>query len=132
MPNYIFKNPTTGETIEVFQNMNDPHIYFKDGTEWSRVFTVPKASIDTNIDPMSHRDWNLKTENKRGTIGDMMDRSKELSEQREKIMGQDLVKQKFFDDHRKKSRGRYHPDDPRPKQQAKEKLSKMGVEVTND
>lgn len=132
MPNYLFQHPETGETQEVFQHMNDSHVYVKDGVSWNRIFTVPTASIDTNIDPMSHKDWNLKTENKRGTIGDMMDRSKELSEQRAKIVGKDPVKEKFFENHRKKTGGKYHPDDPTPKKQSMERLKKMGVEVFND
>lgn len=127
---YLFQNPDTGEVKEIFQQMSDPHTYEEDGKEWKRIFTIPRASIDMNINPMSHADWNRKTENKRGTIGDMMDRSRELSEQRERIVGKDPVKEKLFEDHKKKYRGKYHPEDPKRNEESKKVFEKLGVEVS--
>lgn len=132
MPVYLFQNPENGEVKEVFQGMNDLHTYEEDGKKWDRIFTIPRAGIDTKINPLSKEDWNRKTENKRGTIGDMMDRSKELSEQREKIMGKDPLKEKLFEDHRKKYRGKYHPEDPRKQTEAKKAFDKLGVEVSSE
>ena len=53
MPIYLFKNPKNGKVKEVFQSMNSDHIYSEDGVKWERVFTVPQASIDTEIDAIS-------------------------------------------------------------------------------
>ena len=56
--------------------MTEDHVYFhSEGLEWKRVFTAPNASIDTRIDPNSSTEFIRKTENKKGTIGDMMDYS---------------------------------------------------------
>ena len=58
MPIYIFQNPNTGETKEIVQKMNDLHVYKEDGVLWNRLFTIPQASIDTDIDPLSQSSWN--------------------------------------------------------------------------
>ena len=127
MPIYLFQNPNTGETKEVVQKMNDLHVYKEDGLLWNRLFTIPQASIDTDIDPLSQNSWNEKTRNKSGTIGDLLDKSKELSDKREKIMGKDPVRENYFDNFRKTSNGAYHQDDPRKKQEADKRLKKLGV-----
>jgi hypothetical protein len=51
------------------------------------------------------------TKNHRGTIGDLWDRSAELSEKRSKIYGKDPVKDKYFKDWSKKRKGKKHPLD---------------------
>lgn len=124
---YLFQHPETGEIREVYQNMNDPHVYEEDDVQWNRIFTVPQASIDTDIDPMSQKSWNEKTKNKRGTIGDMFDKSKELSEKREKIIGKDPISEKYYEDFRKKSHGNYHQDDPKRKEVNEQNMKKLGV-----
>lgn len=111
MPIYIFKNPKTSETIEVFQNVNDEHIYLDgDGLSYERVYTSPNVSVDSQIDPFSSKDFIEKTRNKKGTIGDLWDKSKELSEKRGGL--NDPVKNKFFSDYEKKH-GVKHTDQPR-------------------
>lgn len=104
MPLYLYQNPETEEIIEVLQGMNDKHEYFDtEGLEWKRVFTVPTASIDTKIDPFSARDFVNKTGTKKGTVGDMMDLSADLSRAREEKTGsEDPVKRKVFQDYEKK------------------------------
>lgn len=112
---YLYEHPETGETREVIQGMNDIHEYFEDGVKWNRVFTVPHASIDTKIDPNSAADFVKKTGSKKGTFGDMMDLSAELSERRaEQHGGEDPVKRKLFDDYKKENKGKKHFHD-RPK-----------------
>jgi len=113
MPIYIFKNPVTGKIKEIVQKMNDEHIYFENEVFWERIFTVPQSSIDTKIDPFSEADFKNKTSNKRETVGDLMDRSKELSSRRESVAGTDPVKQKFFENYSKDRGGKVHKDDPR-------------------
>lgn len=110
MPFYIFKNPHTNEVKEVLMSMNDEHKFIdSDGLEWERVFTIPQASIDTKVDPFNKVKFLEKT-SKAGSIGDLWDRSKELSEKRaEKRDGVDEVKQKFFDKYKKERNGRMHP-----------------------
>jgi hypothetical protein len=112
MPIYEYQNPETGELIEVLQTMVEDHVYFdSDGLEWKRVFTAPNMSVDSQIDPYSSKDFVQKTENKKGTIGDMMDYSKELSQERaEKNGGVDPVKEKYYKDYSDKRKGAKHVD----------------------
>lgn len=112
MPIYLFQNPKTKEIKEVFQSMNDEHVYSEKGVQWERIFTIPQASIDTQIDAFSESSFKNKTSNKRETLGDLMDRSKELSEKRKDVAGVDLVQQKFFEDYSKTRKGKKHTKDP--------------------
>lgn len=112
MPIYLFQNPKTGKVKEVFQSMNDPHVYSEGEIEWQRIFTIPQASIDTEIDAFSEDSFKKKTAGKRETLGDLMDRSKELSEKRQSIAGTDPVQNKFFEDYSKTRKGKKHPKDP--------------------
>ena len=99
---YIYSHPDSGETIEVNQGMNDVHEYVDDqGVKWNRVFTVPNSGIDTKIDPFSSTAFLDKTRNK-GTMGDLIDRSKDLSAQRKDKLGYDPVLQKEVSEYKKK------------------------------
>ncbi len=111
MPLYLYQNEETGEIKEILQGMNDKHEYYQDGIAWKRIFTIPNASIDTTIDPHSAKDFVNKTGSKKGTVGDMMDLSAELSEKRASATGEDPVKRKFFDDYKKKNKGKKHLKD---------------------
>ena len=112
MPLYLFEHPETGETIEVVQKMSDPHEYTdKNGVKWARVWQTPNAMIDSDIDPFNQRQWNEKTAKGKGTVGDLWDRSAELSEKRKKVLGHDPIKDKHFKDYSKKRRGIRHPND---------------------
>lgn len=112
MPIYIYKHPDIEEYTEEVQGMNDKHVYFDpDGLEWKRVFTIPNASIDSQIDPYSSKEFIQKTENKKGSIGDMMDYSKEMSQARsESNGGIDPVKEKYYKDYSAKRKGAKHVD----------------------
>tara|TARA_R110002020_G_scaffold475906_2_gene714468 strand:+ start:1970 stop:2314 length:345 start_codon:yes stop_codon:yes gene_type:complete len=110
MPEYIYENPDTGEQVSVWQSVHEEHVYEIEGTEYSRVYTVPQASIDTHIDPYSQKEFREKT--KVENVGDMWDRSKELSEIRAAKEGKDPVKEKYFKDYAKKTKGKKHPKDP--------------------
>lgn len=91
---YVYEHPETGEQEEVSQGMNDEHIYVKDGIKWNRVFLVPNASIDTKLDPFSSRDFAAKTSNKKGTVGDLLDQSREMAEKRKDKDGVDRILEK--------------------------------------
>ena len=105
MPLYTYENPKTGETIDVLQSMSEKHEYFdQDGLEWKRVFQVPNASVDAQIDPNSPTAFIDATRNKKGTYGDLIDKSAELSEKRAKQHGgKDPVKEKFLSDYKTKT-----------------------------
>ena len=110
MPLYLYSHPERGEIKEILQSMNEEHIYFEDGVQWKRIFTVPTASIDTKIDPFSQKQFIEKTGNKKGTMGNMMDLSAELSQKREQSNGkEDPVKRQHFSDYEKKV-GKKHID----------------------
>lgn len=107
MPIYIYQHPKTEEVIEIIQGMNDTHEYIKDGVKWTRIFTKPQATIDTQINPNSANDFVNNTKNKNYSIGDLWDKSAELSEKRAKG-GQDPIKQKTIDIYEKKTK-KLHP-----------------------
>ena len=109
MPEYIYENPETKEQITVWQSVHEAHEYEVDGVSYDRVYTIPNASIDTQIDPHSRKDFREKA---KGSIGDLWDQSAEASEKRQERHGQDPVKKKFFEDYSKSRKGAKHPQDP--------------------
>ena len=116
MPIYVYKHPDREEYEEVFQGMNDEHVYEKDGVTWDRVFLAPNASVDKDIDPFSNRQFVDATANKKGTYGDILDFSKEQSEKRAAQRdGVDPVKQKYYNDYSKARGGAKHPKEIREK-----------------
>ena len=110
MPIYEYIHPETNEIIEVIQGMKDKHIFIDDqGVEWHRVFSVPNAAIDSEIDAFSEADFMKATAKKGMTAGDMMDLSEQLSKKREKSRGLDPVKQKAVTKYEKDT-GKAHPN----------------------
>lgn len=110
MPLYTYEHPETGEVKEILQGMADDHVYTDESkTTWRRVFTSPNAAIDTRVDPYSSKDF-VKATDKRGTIGDLVDRSTELSEKRKDKDGVDNVTEKYYSEWSKKRNGKIHPD----------------------
>ncbi len=111
MPIYTYKHPTEERYKEVIQRMNDNHTYSEDGVEWQRVWDIPNAAISSNADPFNSNAFLDKTANMKGTFGDMMDYSSELSEKRaEKSGGVDPVKKKHFESYEKEV-GKKHPSE---------------------
>ena len=105
--------PKTKEIVEIVQKMSDPHEYTdEEGVKHKRVYTLPNASIDTQIDPFSSREFVDKTKDKGITMGELWDASQDASEKREKVLGKDPVKEKYFKNYSKKRRGLKHKDDP--------------------
>ena len=93
--------------------MNDPHEYFGEADElnepWQRVFTIPNASIDTQIDPFNSNQFVDRTGSKKGSYGDMLDYSSEMSQRRaDQAGGVDPVKEKYFKEYSKKRKGAKH------------------------
>ena len=116
MPVYIFQHPTTQEVLELVQKIADPHEYVDGkGVKWHRVFTVPHASVPmlSTIDPNSAQDFTYKTGKSSGTVGDLWDMSKELSNKRkaQSSDGVDPMKKQNFKNYSQKRRGMKHPKD---------------------
>ncbi len=109
---YIFQHPKSGEVKEVVQGINEEHSYVDEkGVKWNRIFTIPNASFDGQVDCESEADFSRKMGTKRGgTVGDLMDAAKEAGEKRTKIYGKDPVKKKYLEDWSKKRKGKKHPD----------------------
>lgn len=90
MPIYEFKNPKTGDVVEVIQGMKDKHVFIDDqGTEWRRVWVSPNASVDSQIDADSSKQFVNKT--KDWNTGEMWDYSAELSQKRKDKRGHDHI-----------------------------------------
>ena len=110
MPIYEYKHPETGKVIEVIQGMTDKHVFIDDqGVKWNRVFAVPNAAVDSDLDPFSEKDFIKHTAKKGMTHGDMTELSKNLSNKREKLRGLDPIKQKTVTNYEKKT-GKPHPN----------------------
>lgn len=113
---YIYHHEGKGETVEVFQKMTDVHVYSGvSGNEegWRRIYTVPQAIVDSNFDPNNREEF-MRRGAKYSTLGDLMDKSRELSEKRAEKEGEDPKRRKFFDEYSKTRNGAKHPLD-RPK-----------------
>ena len=103
MPEYSFKHPKKEKYIDVFFHMSDEKNYVDEkGVKWERVYSKPNAKIDS-CNPYSAERFVQKTNNMKGTIGDIQDAAAELGQKRaEKNDGIDPVTQKHFDDYRKR------------------------------
>jgi hypothetical protein len=121
---YSYRNPKTGKTKDIFQGMNDEHSYSENGTRWERVWTVPQAAVDANIDPFSQSAFVDKVGKEKGNMGNLYDRSAEMSAKRaEKRGGTDKVKDDYYAAYASKRGGKQHPG------QIKENISKINVEI---
>jgi hypothetical protein len=113
MPLYTYRNPETEEQVDIFQGMNDVHEFIDpNGLKWDRVFYSPNASIDTRTDEFSSQKFVERTASKKGSVGDMLDYSAEMSSRRAaQAGGVDPVKKNYLDDYSKKRQGAKHFDE---------------------
>ena len=110
MPFYEYQHPETGKITEVMQSMKADHVFVdSSGVEWKRVFNVPNAAIDTEMNAFSQSDWDRRTKKAGMTMGEMMDLSKEMSVKRETKEGIDPIKNKAVKKYEKKTR-KAHPN----------------------
>jgi len=111
MPQYLYQNPKTKEIIELIQSIHDKHEYIdENGLKWNRIFTVPEINTQDRLTEKStEKDFARITSSQKGTVGDLWDRSQELSQKREKVYGEDKVKKKYFENWSKKRKGKIHP-----------------------
>jgi hypothetical protein len=112
MPIYTYEHPETGERVDIVQTMSEDHSYTdENGLKWNRVFSIPNASTDSQIDPNNPQAFLDATRNKKGSMGDLLDKSKELSEKRaDKNGGSDPIKDKFFKEYSDSRKGAKHPE----------------------
>ena len=131
MPLYLFENPNTGEVIEVLQKMNEEHVFFDErGLKYKRVFTSPNYSIDSKIDPFSSKDFAEKTRNKKGTIGDLLNQSKELSEKRGGESNDPVLKN-YLSSYKKEKGVKHSSLIKKEKiEKANKKLKKIGISIS--
>ena len=127
---YLFKHPKREKYIEVDMSINAKHEYTdKKGLKWDRVWTCPQLSIDTKLDPFSENQFLDVTKSKKGSFGDLLERSQELSEKRKDVAGgSDPLKEKFFDKYSKERKGHIHENDIK----RSGKKSKNGVTISHD
>lgn len=125
MPIFLYRHPNTQEIREVIQSVHEEHSYTDEsGLKWEREFTIPTASIDSNIDPFDHKRGLEKLKNTKGSLGDLQDFAKIQSDRREEKTGTiDSVKKKSYDDYAAKRGGK------RPIQERQEKVKKLTKEV---
>jgi hypothetical protein len=131
MPIYLYKNPETEDVIEVLQGINEAHEFSQNGIKFERVFCIPNVAVDSRIDPYNSKSFVEKTRNKKGTIGDLLKESQELSERRggEKS---DPIKNQFYKNYEKENGVRHSSQIANEKtQKAKEKLKKIGISIEN-
>jgi hypothetical protein len=127
MPIYSYIDDN-GEVHDVVQGMNDVHEYYHEGKKLRRIYYSPNASIDTNVS--SENSFIEKTGKMRGTIGDIQDYSRELSEKRGGF--NDPIKQKYYKDYSKKRKGAKHPDviNKQRQERVKKLENKTGLKIT--
>jgi len=100
--------------------MDEEKLYQKDGKVWERVFSSPQLNTSSSIDPWDNSSFVNTTSNTKGNMGDLIDRSKEMSLKRaEQNNGVDPVKQKYFENYSKKRAGQLHPDQKKKSYESK-------------
>lgn len=111
MPQYIYQHPTTKKTIEIIQSIHEIHEYIdKKGVKWERVYTAPQLNTEGTLDAnCTDKQFSEYTKNKKGSIGDLWDRSAELSEKRKSVYGEDPVKKDYLNKWKKKRKNKRHP-----------------------
>jgi len=131
MPIYLYKHPETDELVEIFQSVNEVHKFSKDGVQFERIYSAPNISIDSRIDPYNSKSFVEKSRNKKGTIGDLLKESKELSEKRGGEMS-DPVKKQFYKNYEKENGVKHSAQLADQKtSKANQKLKKFGISIEN-
>lgn len=113
MPIYPFIHNETKEVVDVYIPITGDVTSFNgfDGTQsgqWKRCYDASyyntytsRGVVGVKQNAHSQKDFLKATENKNYTIGDLWERSRELSEERKAKDGVDKVKEKFLKDYEK-------------------------------
>lgn len=113
MPEYIYQHPNSQKIKIIVQSIHDIHEYTdEEGIKWNRIFTAPQLKTESSMnETTTAQQFSEYIGKTKGSVGDLWDRSAELSEKRTKIYGQDPVKKQYFKDWSKKRKGKKHPKD---------------------
>ena len=116
MPLYTFSHPETEEIKDVFFHMNDEKKFIdEDGVEWRREYMSPELNTTGSTDPWDSKQFVEKTGATKGTVGDLLDRSADLSKERASQNGGVApVKEKYYKNYAKIRNGAIH-EDKKPK-----------------
>lgn len=110
MPEYLYRNPNTDEIVCIVQSVHDEHTYSEDGVQFERVYVPLNNSIGSKQDG-SYEAFKKATTNKKITLGDAWDISRESSEKRASSQGRDEVKREYFNNYAEKRQGKRHIQD---------------------
>lgn len=116
---YSFRNTKTDEIIEVEMPMKDYKPYKgENGDEdfWERIYDLPQVNIGNSKveNPFDNNAFVRKTGGMKGSYGDLLDYSSELSEKRASLNGgEDPVKRKYFDNYEKNTGKKHLKDKPK-------------------
>lgn len=83
---------------------------------WERIYDIPQVNIGDSKteDPFNTNSFIDKTSRLKGSYGDIMDYSAELSEKRAALNGgEDPIKRKHFDNYEKKTGKKHLKDKPK-------------------
>ncbi len=104
---YLYQHPVTKEVIEVVQQVKDKHEHTDSkGVKYDRVWTIPQASFNSQIDPFSSKSFVDKTRGKKLSVGDLWDISAEMSNKRLDKDGGDNVKKSYDTKEKEKRKGK--------------------------
>jgi len=79
------------------------------GKKWIRIISKNVNGLVKGSDnPCSVNQFMQKSYDRKGSVGNLIDESKELSEKRKKKFGRDPIQEKYFKDYSKKRGGRKH------------------------
>jgi len=111
MPQYLYQHPKNKKIIELVQSVHDKHEYIdSNDLKWNRIYTVPELNTEGSLKAnCTAREFHDYTGRKKGTMGDLFDRSQELSDKRKKIYGEDPVKKDYLKSWKKKRKNKKHP-----------------------
>lgn len=128
---YPFVSLDEKETIDLHYPIKEApsigSIVVHEGREWRRVFAIPSPTYDsTIIDPNSALAFEKSNDGKRYTLGDVWDKSAEMSARRASKYGSDPVKQAYYDNYAKSRKGARHPNE------LKERQAKQSQEASNN
>lgn len=111
MPLYTYKHPEKEKYVDVVQSMNQDHTFTDEqGLQWERVFVNPNTSIGSRIDG-SEENFKSYFDNKKGTLGDAWDVSREASEKRKQKYGHDPVQKQYYEQYSSNRQGKKHISD---------------------
>jgi len=139
MPLYDFQ-ANDGEVLSVIMDTKQPleayHEQVVNGKVYKRIYHIPNMSVDSRPG-VQIKDFERATSNKKLTVGQMQEISRDMHLKRVEKEGQDTVKETWYKEY-EQNVGQPHADvarrDTRAKKAkrvaaAKKKLERFGVEV---